>query len=82
MITGEGRLDGQTQYGKTVAGVARIAKEEGVPVIVVPGALGDGWESMQPLVEAIEPVGDTGEDPTEVLANAVERALSHRRLSR
>jgi glycerate kinase len=81
VITGEGRLDGQTQYGKTVAGVARIAKEEGVPVIVVPGALGNGWESMQPLVEAIEPVGDAGGDPGEALADAVERALRHRRLS-
>ena len=78
VLTGEGRLDGQTQYGKTVAGVARVAKDEGVPVIVVPGALGDGWESMQPLVEAIEPVGDDGGDASERLAATVARAVRGR----
>lgn len=78
VITGEGRLDGQTQYGKTVAGVARIAKEEGVPVIAVPGALGDGWESLQALFEAIEPAGDAQGDPAHALADAVERVLKRR----
>jgi glycerate kinase len=74
VLTGEGRLDGQTAFGKTVVGVARIAKAEGVPVIVVPGALGDGWESVLPLVAAVEPATGDGE-PAGRLANAVERAL-------
>ncbi|HEY8767162.1 MAG TPA: glycerate kinase [Dehalococcoidia bacterium] len=74
VLTGEGRLDGQTAFGKTVAGVARIARAEGVPVIVVPGALGDGWESIQPLVAAVEPATGDGE-PAMRLAVAVERAL-------
>jgi glycerate 2-kinase len=74
VLTGEGRLDGQTAFGKTVAGVARIAGEEGVPVIVVPGALGDGWESILTLVAAVEPASGHGE-PAARLADAVERAL-------
>jgi glycerate kinase len=78
VITGEGRLDGQTQYGKTVAGVARIAREEGVPVIAVPGALGDGWESIESLLDAIEPVGDAQGHPAQALADAVERVLRRR----
>ncbi|MEK7248651.1 MAG: glycerate kinase, partial [Chloroflexota bacterium] len=78
VITGEGRLDGQTQYGKTVAGVARIAKGEGVPVIAVPGALGNGWESVQALFEEIEPAGDAEGDPARALTDAVERALRRR----
>jgi glycerate kinase len=78
VLTGEGRLDGQTQYGKTVAGVARIAKEEGVPVIAVPGTLGDGWESVSKMFEAIEPVGDVGGDAAEALASAVAKALAER----
>src|SRR3972149_6325619 len=32
VLTGEGKLDAQTGYGKTVAGGARIAAAEGVPV--------------------------------------------------
>ncbi len=56
VVTGEGRLDGQTRYGKTVAGVARLASAAGVPVIVVPGALGPGWEWALNVAAAVEPV--------------------------
>lgn len=56
VITGEGRLDGQTRYGKTVAGVTRLASAAGVPVIVVPGALGPGWEWALSVAAAVEPV--------------------------
>jgi len=40
VITGEGRMDHQTAYGKTPAGVARVAKELGIPVIAICGSLG------------------------------------------
>jgi glycerate kinase len=46
VITGEGRLDGQSAQGKTPVGVARIATECGVPVIAVAGALGPGYEAV------------------------------------
>ena len=40
VITGEGRLDGQTAFGKAPAGVARAAKRLGLPVIALCGSLG------------------------------------------
>jgi len=40
VLTGEGRLDGQTAFGKTPAGVSEIAGRAGVPVIALGGALG------------------------------------------
>jgi glycerate kinase len=46
VITGEGRFDAQTLRGKTPFGVARIAKQHGVPVIVIAGTLGDGYQQM------------------------------------
>jgi len=46
VITGEGRLDGQTHYGKAVLGVAKMAKECRVPVLVVPGMLAPGWDTV------------------------------------
>ncbi|WP_130903388.1 glycerate kinase [Pseudomonas sp. Sample_22] len=46
VITGEGRFDAQTLRGKTPFGVARIARQQGVPVIVIAGTLGDGYEQM------------------------------------
>ncbi len=42
VITGEGKLDGQSAFGKTPVGVARLAKRAGVPVIAIAGALGEG----------------------------------------
>ncbi|GAC1558172.1 MAG: glycerate kinase [Vulcanimicrobiaceae bacterium] len=38
-LTGEGRIDTQTLRGKTVAGVARIARRYDVPVIAIAGSL-------------------------------------------
>lgn len=46
VITGEGRFDAQTLRGKTPYGVARIARQQAVPVIVIAGTLGDGYEQM------------------------------------
>lgn len=45
VVTGEGRLDGQSMAGKTPIGVARAAKQAGKPVIVLAGSLGDGWQA-------------------------------------
>jgi glycerate kinase len=39
VITGEGRLDGQTAFGKGPAGVAKIARKLGIPVIAICGSL-------------------------------------------
>ncbi|MCE5171501.1 glycerate kinase [Paenibacillus profundus] len=44
VITGEGRIDSQTIYGKTPMGVAKTAKLYGVPVIGLAGTLSDGHE--------------------------------------
>jgi glycerate kinase len=41
VITGEGRVDFQTAFGKTPAGVAKAAKKLGVPCIAIGGSLAD-----------------------------------------
>ena len=46
VFTGEGMLDGQSIYGKTPVGVAKKAKEKGIPVIAVAGTLGFGVEKV------------------------------------
>ncbi|MGE6608220.1 glycerate kinase [Halomonas sp. NPDC076908] len=45
VITGEGRLDGQSLAGKTPIGVSRAAQQLNKPVIVLAGSLGDGWQA-------------------------------------
>jgi len=39
VITGEGKIDGQTIFGKTPIGVAKTAKKYGVPVVGIAGNL-------------------------------------------
>lgn len=46
VITGEGQIDAQTAFGKTPAGVAKLAKKYNKPVVAVAGALGDGAEAV------------------------------------
>ena len=84
VLTGEGRLDGQTGYGKTVAGVARIAAAEGVPVVVVAGTLGEGWERiLESGVEGVELIvprlgtlEEAMERPAEMLSAATVWAVN------
>ena len=46
VITGEGRIDGQTIFGKTPIGVAKLAKKYGKPVIGICGIVGEGYEKV------------------------------------
>ena len=41
VITGEGRLNGQSKEGKVPYGVAQLAKKHGVPVIAICGAIAE-----------------------------------------
>ncbi len=46
ILTGEGRIDEQTIYGKAVAGIAKAAKRKNVPVIAFAGILGKGYSKV------------------------------------
>ena len=46
VITGEGKLDHQTKFGKVPFGVAQIAKRMKIPVIAIAGTLGKGYEEL------------------------------------
>ncbi len=55
VLTGEGRTDFQTAYGKAPVGVAKCAKTQGKPVICISGGLGEGASDILPLgVDALE----------------------------
>jgi glycerate kinase len=46
VITGEGRVDSQTAFGKAPGEVARRAQAAGIPVILLAGSKGPGWEEL------------------------------------
>jgi len=81
VITGEGRTDSQTAFGKAPVGVARLAHERGIPVICLSGGLGDGIDSLYDLgINVFHSVADgpmtvqhAMENVTWLIANAAER---------
>ncbi|MCG2677948.1 glycerate kinase, partial [bacterium] len=44
VITGEGKMDSQTIYGKTPIGVAKLAKKHNIPVVAIVGEVDEGVE--------------------------------------
>lgn len=46
VITGEGKIDVQTIYGKTPIGVAKCAKKHRIPVVALAGSLSESCESV------------------------------------
>ena len=84
VITGEGRLDGQTARGKVVAGVARRAQAVGIPVVAIAGSLEGGVESaLRPagltvalsIVDRPMTLDEAMSDGSSLLTAAAERLL-------
>jgi len=46
VLTGEGKMDGQTKQGKTPWGVAQLARKYRKPVIAFAGSLGEGYREL------------------------------------
>ena len=83
VITGEGRVDRQTAYGKAPGEVARRAKAAGIPALLIAGTTGKGWETLtEKGVSAVEVLAQEGEnlqdlmhDPAPALTRATARAV-------
>ena len=57
IITGEGRIDAQTSFGKVPVGVAKIAKKYHLPVFAITGSIGEGAEKLYQMgIDSIFPI--------------------------
>ncbi len=57
VVTGEGRLDGQSGMGKAPIGVAKLAKKYNIPVIAFAGAVTEDAEGLNELgIDAFFPI--------------------------
>ena len=78
VITGEGRIDSQTAFGKTALGVARRAQAAGVPCIAVGGGVEvEGIEALAAIGAIALPVTERPQSVEEAMAAGsapVERA--------
>ncbi len=73
VITGEGRMDGQSLSGKTPVGVARWAKQHNLPVIALCGSIGEGAEGVHDVgIDALFSVVPGVCSLEEALANGAE----------
>ena len=70
VITGEGRLDTQSAYGKTVAGVAELAQTADVPCLAIAGLI-EGGAELTGLIDR-EASTPTGMPVEEAMARAGE----------
>ena len=63
VFTGEGRADEQTAYGKAPGEVAKRAAAAGIPVVLLAGSKGPGWEALHSLgVTEVVTLTEEGED--------------------
>jgi glycerate kinase len=73
VLTGEGRVDRQTAFGKAPVGVATSAKRLGKPVICFAGALGPEAEGIYEFgIDALVPLAPGPLTLEEVLSRAAE----------
>lgn len=76
VITGEGRIDGQTAQGKTPIGVARIAKQFQLPVVALAGSVGPGVEAVYAAgIDALFPIVQGAVPLAEALAMGEENLI-------
>lgn len=81
VITGEGRTDHQTAFGKAPVGVARVAKTFNVPVFCLSGSLGEGADAvlahgidtMLSICEHPMTLEECMRDASRLIATAAER---------
>jgi glycerate 2-kinase len=72
VITGEGRIDAQTGYGKTALGVARRAADAGVPCVAVGGGVEpDGIAALAAVGAVAVPVVERPQSIEEAMATGV-----------
>ncbi|OZN26007.1 glycerate kinase [Actinobacillus seminis] len=77
VITGEGRMDGQTTQGKTPVGVALAAKAANKPVIAIVGCLREDYEVVYDKgIDAVFPIIRQLDSLESTLKNGRENLIS------
>lgn len=73
VITGEGRIDWQSAFGKVPSGVGMRCKAKGIPAIAIVGGMGDGADKIYEFgIESILPTINGAMDIEEALQRAQE----------
>ena len=90
VVTGEGRADWQSAFGKVMQGVGRRCLLQGVPAVAIVGSMGDGAEqifdygieSMITTVNGVMPLEEALERAEELYLGAARRLFRMLRAAR
>ena len=82
VLTGEGKIDQQIEFGKAISGVALLAEKHGVPVVALTGCLAEdddklakrGLTAVVPIAPGPMAEQEAMERASELLQAAAERA--------
>jgi glycerate kinase len=73
VITGEGRVDSQTAYGKAPGEVAKRAQGARIPVLLIAGSKAPGWEVLSDLgVTSVVTLDEEGDNLQQLMGDAGE----------
>lgn len=73
VVTGEGRIDWQSAFGKVPSGIGMRCKNKGIPAVAIVGGMGTGAEKIYEFgVESIIPTINGAMDIEEALERAEE----------
>lgn len=83
VITGEGRIDWQSAFGKVPSGIGNRCRKKGIPVIAIVGGMGDkaemifdhGIDSIITTINGAMGLDEALERAEELYAGAAERAF-------
>ena len=81
VVTGEGRIDWQSAFGKVPSGIGQRCRAKGIPAVALVGGMGDGAEkiydfgveSILPTINGAMEIGEALERAEELYRNAAER---------
>ena len=83
VVTGEGRIDWQSAFGKVPSGIGERCKAKGIPAIAIVGGMGDGAskiyeygiDSILPTINGAMTLDEAFARAEELYADAAERAF-------
>lgn len=83
VVTGEGRIDWQSVFGKVPSGVGLRCKAKGVPAVAIVGGMGDGADkiyefgvdSMMSTINGAMDIAEALDHAEELYANAADRTF-------
>ncbi|MGC6177366.1 glycerate kinase [Lacrimispora sp. 38-1] len=83
VVTGEGRMDWQSAFGKVPSGIGMRCKKRGIPAVAIVGGMGDGAEkiyeygieSITTTIQGAMPIEEAMERSVELYRGAAQRTF-------